>query len=290
MSPATNTEARAKDARYSSANFASIFAFLSTFNTLAHASIHEPEELEDVIKCAEGSAKLKDLALALLTLAMNRRPQSRTTEDQWPRCCSELAANTVYILKGLQVPEVAAESLDQLVGQDVAVRVDVLYWLCEAALMDNAAIKQLVDQEANKGRRASSMKGMKEGMVRLTPYAEIAKQRYWIFGTKTQQLYCEATAQRSRGKFELLAQTPEEFMRVAEEMKGHRLISQKDLASKLVEEVVPYLEAQIQKKERMERKMQRNALASANVHIYETRTRKRQRVNYADDGFDQLDC
>ncbi|KAJ2794380.1 hypothetical protein H4R20_006245, partial [Coemansia guatemalensis] len=209
------------------------------------------------------------------------------SEQQWPKLCSDLAASTIFILKSLQVPEAVADSLDACVEQGPAVRVDVLYWLCEIAVMDNPEIKNLIEHEAGKGRKTSAADSKKEDLIRLQPYFEISKQRYWLFGNKTRQLYLESLSQRGRGKLELLAQIPAEFSSVAEELNAQRNHAPKELADRLVNEVVPFLEQQARKRERVERALQRQAIAMANVHIYETRTRKRQRVNYnVDDGIE----
>ncbi|KAJ2355978.1 hypothetical protein GGF43_002357, partial [Coemansia sp. RSA 2618] len=246
-------------------------------------------ELHDVVQCVEGPQKLRDLALVVLAAAVGRKGKAPLAAGQWPKLCSEVASSTVFILKSLQVPEAVADSLDAYAEQSAAVRVDVLYWLCEAALMDNAAIKELVDREANKARKPTLASTAKDDFVRLQPFVEIAKQRYWLFGNKTRQLYLEGLSQRARGKLELLAQTPEEFAGVAEELHAQRNHAPKELATRLTDEVVPFLETQIKKRERVERALQRQAVALANVHIYETRTRKRQRVNYNDDGLEAID-
>ncbi|KAJ2300171.1 hypothetical protein H4R23_006273 [Coemansia sp. Cherry 401B] len=290
MSPTANSRTEVANSSYSAANFASVFAVLSTFGAVIQSKIAEPEELDDVVQCTDGSQNLKDLALAVLAAATGRKSKAPLNAGQWPKLCSEVAGNTVFILKSLQVPEAVADSLDAFIEQSVAVRVDVLYWLCEAALMDNPAIKELVDREAEKMRKPTLASTAKDNFVRLQPLAEISKQRYWMFGSKTRQLYLESLSQRGRGKLELLAQTPDEFRSVAEEMHAQRSRAPKELADHIVEETVPFLEAQIRKRERVERALQRQALAMANVHIYETRTRKRQRVNYnVDDGLEVAD-
>ncbi|KAJ2667444.1 hypothetical protein IW148_000139 [Coemansia sp. RSA 1199] len=308
MSPTANSRTEVANASYSAANFASVFAVLSTFNSVIYTSITEPEvrqhilaqklnlrdcrvtrELDDVVQCTEGPQKLRELALAVLAAATGRKSKAPLSAVHWPKLCSEVAGSTVFILKSLQVPESVADSLDAFVEQNTTVRVDVLYWLCEAALMDNAAIKEMVDREANKMRKPTLASTANDSLVRLQPFAEISKQRYWLFGNKTRQLYVEGLSQRARGKLELLAQTPEEFQGAAEELQAQRNHAPKELAERLTEDIVPYLETQIKKRERVERALQRQALALANVHIYETRTRKRQRVNYTDDGPDALD-
>ncbi|KAJ1792177.1 hypothetical protein LPJ77_006197 [Coemansia sp. RSA 2523] len=289
MSPTANSRTEVANASYSAANFASVFAVLSTFNSVIYTSITEPEELDDVVQCTEGPEKLRELALAVLAAATGRKSKAPLSAAHWPKLCSEVAGSTVFILKSLQVPESVADSLDAFVEQSPAVRVDVLYWLCEAALMDNTAIKEMVDRESNKMRKPTLANTANDSLVRLQPFAEISKQRYWLFGNKTRQLYVEGLSQQARGKLELLAQTPEEFQGAAEELNAQRNHAPKELAERLTEEIVPYLETQIKKRERVDRALQRQALAMANVHIYETRTRKRQRVNYTDDGPDALD-
>ncbi|KAJ2674923.1 hypothetical protein IWW42_001425 [Coemansia sp. RSA 1085] len=290
MSPSANSPTEVANTNYSAANFASIFAVLSTFNEVIRSNIKEPEELHAAVLCTEGTQKLSDLALALLAAASCRKTRTPLSAGHWPKLCSELAGNTVFILKGLQVPETVADSLDSFVEQPAAVRIDVLYWLCEAALMDNPAIKELVDREANKMRKPTLASTATQELVRLEPFAEVSKQRYWMFGDKTRQLYLESMSQRARGKLELLAQTPEEFASLAQSLETERSAVLKELGQVLTDEVVPYLEYQIKKRERAERAMQRQAMALANVHIYETRTRKRQRVNYnVDEGLEAID-
>ncbi|KAJ2721346.1 hypothetical protein GGI07_004016 [Coemansia sp. Benny D115] len=292
MSPSANTRTEVANAAYSPSNFASIYAVLASFGSALNTpSIAEPEDLDTMVRCSgEDTQKLKELALALLGAATDRKPKTPPTEEQWPKICSSLASGSaVHILKGLQVPEDVADSLGAFVVQPPAVRVDVLYWLCEAALMSNTAIKAIVDSEADKLRRPASAAAPKQALIRLEPMAEIAKQRYWMFGAKTRQLYLESLSQKGRGRLELLAQTPEEFASVAQDLKSQRNHAFKDLSTQITEEVIPYLERQLKKRERLERSMQREALALANVHMYETRTRKRQRVNYneeASSGYD----
>ncbi|PIA16952.1 hypothetical protein COEREDRAFT_8090 [Coemansia reversa NRRL 1564] len=287
MSPSTNSRTEVANSSYSAANFASIYATLDTFCAVIQSNIQEPEELDDVVRCVDDTTKLKDLALRLLAVALGRKTKIALSEQQWPKLCSDLAASTIFILKSLQVPEAVADSLDAYIEQSSAVRVDVLYWLCEVAVMDNPEIKVLVDSESGKGRKTSAVDSKKEELVRLQPYFEISKQRYWLFGNKTRQLYLESLSQRGRGKLELLAQTPAEFSSVVEELNTQRNHAPKELADLLVNEVVPFLEQQARKRERVERALQRQAIAIANVHIYETRTRKRQRVNYnVDDGIE----
>ncbi|KAJ2082931.1 hypothetical protein H4R24_001201 [Coemansia sp. RSA 988] len=289
MSPSTNSRTEVANTSYSAANFASIYATLETFRVVIQSSIQEPEELDDVVRCVDGTAKLKDLALRLLAVALGRKAKTALSEQQWPRLCSDLAASTIFILKSLQVPEAVADSLDAYVEQSPAVRVDVLYWLCEVAIMDNPDIKNIIDGESGKGRKTSVVDTKKEDLIRLQPYFEISKQRYWLFGNKTRQLYLESLSQRGRGKLELLAQIPAEFNNVVEELNAQRNHAPKELADHLVNEVIPFIEQQARKRERVERALQRQALAMANVHIYETRTRKRQRVNYNDDGIEAAD-
>ncbi|KAJ2442919.1 hypothetical protein GGF42_006802 [Coemansia sp. RSA 2424] len=290
MSPATNSATELANVSYSPANFASIFAVLTTFASVIPSSIHEPEELNGIVTSTDSADRLKDLSLGLLASALNRKPNStRPSEDQWPKHCTDLAANYVYLLKGLEVPEEAADSLDGFVQQTPAVRVDFLYWLCEIALMDNSSIKLLVDAEAEKGRRSATSTAAattNDNLVRLQPFAEISKQRYWLFGAKTRQFYLESVSQKGKGRFELLAQTADEFTSAADDLRAQRYHAPKELAARLVSDVVPYLEAQAKKKDRIERALQRQAIANANVHVYETRTRKRQRVNYNDDNDD----
>ncbi|KAJ2741822.1 hypothetical protein GGI20_004917 [Coemansia sp. BCRC 34301] len=283
MSPSTNTATELANVSYSPANFASIFAVLTTFATVIPSSIHEPEELNSLVTSTDSTDKLKNLSLTLLASALNRSPKACLSEDQWPKYCTDLAASYVYLLKGLEIPEEAADSLDGFVQLSPAVRVDVLYWLCEIALMVNSSIKHLVDAEAEAGRKAASTKQTKDALVRLQPFAEIGKQRYWLFGSKTRQFYLESVSQKGKGKFELLAQTASEFTNAANDLRAQRYHAPKELADRLASDVVPYLEAQDKKRGRIERALQRQAIASANVHVYETRTRKRQRVNYSDD-------
>ncbi|KAJ1932590.1 hypothetical protein FBU59_006317, partial [Linderina macrospora] len=192
----------------------------------------------------------------------------------------ELAAKTVFLLKGLQVPEQIAESLDVFVLQDAAVHVDVLYWFTECILMQNTAVKEIIDSESEKAKRVTTADDMDTRFVRLEPFGEISKQRYWMFGNKTKQLYQEGGSKRTRNKFELLAQTVDEFEKLAQELDAGRLRVHKELAERIREEVVPFVEKQALRKEKLERKLARNAHLLANVHVYETRTRKRGRVNY----------
>ncbi|KAJ2766218.1 hypothetical protein IWQ57_004462, partial [Coemansia nantahalensis] len=264
---------------YSVANFASVFAVLTAFRAVVESDIHEPEELSSVVQCTGDTARLKALALSLLSAAAGRKTKAGLAAEQWPKLCSGLAAGTVFILRPLHVPETVADSLDEFVAQSPKVRVDVLYWLAEVALMDNPAIKALVDGEPAASRRSLPAENalQKPCAARLQPFAEITKQRYWLFGNKTRQLYLESLSQRGRGRLELLAQTPEEFARVADDLRTQRYNAPKELAARLVDEVVPFLEAQLKKKARVERALHRQAAALANVHIYETRTRKRQR-------------
>ncbi|KAJ2549472.1 hypothetical protein EV175_004434 [Coemansia sp. RSA 1933] len=127
-------------------------------------------------------------------------------------------------------------------------------------------------------------------LLRLQPFAEIAKQRYWVFGSKSRHLYLESTSQRTKGKFELLAQTPSDFARVADHLRTQRTQAHKALANRLLEEIVPFLEKQARKRARAEKALQRQAAAIANVHVYDTRTRKRQRINYnVDDSLASVD-
>ncbi|KAJ1666352.1 hypothetical protein EV178_002308 [Coemansia sp. RSA 1646] len=236
------------------------------------------------------SEKLKEFALLLLAAAYNRKPDAKLSEDQWPRLCSELAANSVDILRRLHVPEAVADSIDSFVEQDIAVRVNVLFWLCEVAIGSNSSVKCLIDQETVKHRSPSTATNAKDSLIRLQPFAEIAKQRYWLFGSKSRQLYLESTAQRAKGKLELLAQTPDEFINTAEDLKTQRTHAHRELADRLTGEIVPFLETQARKRMRVERALQRQAIALANVHIYETRTRKRQKVNYnVDDSLASFD-
>ncbi|KAJ2642124.1 hypothetical protein IW137_002830, partial [Coemansia sp. RSA 1287] len=197
MSPTANSRTEVANASYSAANFASVFAVLSTFNSVIYTSITEPEELDDVVQCTEGPEKLRELALAVLAAATGRKSKAPLSAVHWPKLCSEVAGSTVFILKSLQVPESVADSLDAFVEQSPAVRVDVLYWLCEAALMDNAAIKEMVDRESNKMRKPTLANTANDSLVRLQPFAEISKQRYWLFGNKTRQLYVEGLSQRA---------------------------------------------------------------------------------------------
>ncbi|KAJ2791125.1 hypothetical protein GGI18_001360 [Coemansia linderi] len=286
MSPSANSATELANVSYSPANFASIFAVLTTFASVIPSSISEPEELNGIVTSTESTDQLKDLSLNLLASALNRKPKSRLPEDQWSRHCAVLAAAYVYLLKGLEVPEEAADSLEGFVQQTPAVRVDFLYWLCEIALMDNSSIKHLVDTEAEKGRRATASNETASTdacLCRLQPFAEISKQRYWLFGSKTRQFYLESVSQKGKGRFELLAQTVDEFNSVAAELRSQRYHAPKELADRLASEVVPYLEAQVKKRVRVEKALQRHAIANAHVHIYETRTRKRQRVDYCTD-------
>ncbi|KAJ2798968.1 hypothetical protein H4S07_005565, partial [Coemansia furcata] len=247
-------------------------------------------ELFSLITSTESTDQLKDLSLNLLACALNRKAKARPSADQWPRHCTDLAATYVSLLKGLEVPEEAADSLDGFVQQTPAVRVDFLYWLCEVALMDNSSIKYLVDAETERGRKATNTATPNDSLVRLQPFAEISKQRYWLLGSKTRQFYLESVSQKGKGKFGLLAQTVDEFNATATELRTQRYHAPKELADRLVSEVVPYLEAQVKKRDRVERALQRHAIANAHVHVYETRTRKRQRVNYSDDqSLDVLD-
>ncbi|KAI9502920.1 hypothetical protein GGI25_003193 [Coemansia spiralis] len=290
MSPSANSRTEVANASYSAASFASVFAVLTSFDSVIKSNIHEPEELEDIVHCTGGPGKLKDLALLLLAAAADKKANAKLADEHWPRLCSELASGSVDILKKLEVPEDIADSIDNYLGHNVVVRVDVLYWLCELAVMVNSSIKALVDREAAKVRKPSTAESAKETLVRLQPFAEIAKQRYWLFGNKTRQLYLESTSQRSKGKFELVAQTPDEFTHAAEELRSQRTHAHKELADRMVEEIVPFLEIQARKRERVEKALHRQALALANVHIYETRTRKRQRINYnVDDNLASLD-
>ncbi|KAJ2776878.1 hypothetical protein H4R18_005445 [Coemansia javaensis] len=287
---ATATATAAATPAYSTANFASVYAVLSVFRSVIQTDIQEPEDLAATVQCAEGgAARLKELALRLLAAAAGRKGKGAVAEAQWPRLCSDLAAATVFILRSLQVPEAVADSLDAFVAQSPAVRVDVLYWLSEVALMDNPAIKAAVDQGVGKGRRSGPPPAAdKRDQTRLQPFAEIAKQRYWLFGHKTRQLYVESLSQRGRGRLELLAQTPDEFAAVAEELRAQRNHAPKELAERLVGEVVPLVEQQAKRRARVERALERQARAMASVHIYETRTRKRQRVNYnVDEALDE---
>ncbi|KAJ2714300.1 hypothetical protein H4R19_001801 [Coemansia spiralis] len=282
----------ASSGSYSAANFASVFAVLTTFRSVIQSDIQEPEELSRVVQCTDDTTRLQALALSLLSAATGRKAKGALTADQWPKLCSSLAASTVFILRILQVPEAVADSLDEFVAQSPAVRVDVLYWLTEVALMYNPAIKALVDREPARSRQSLPAEGaqQKPGLVRLQPFAEIAKQRYWLFGDKTRQLYLESLSQRGRGRLELLAQTPDEFARVADDLRTQRYGAPKELADRLVGEVVPFLEYQHKKKARVERALHRQAAALASVHIYETRTRKRHRVNYnVDEGIEAVD-
>ncbi|KAJ1734302.1 hypothetical protein LPJ61_001149 [Coemansia biformis] len=292
MSPMADPRPETASCGYSTANFASVYATMTAFRSVIQSDIQEPEELSAVVLCTEETARLKALALCLLAAATGRRTKAGIAADQWPKLCSDIAAGTVFLLRGLQIPEVAADSLDAFVAQSPAVRVDVLYWLCEVALMDNPAIKAMVDREPSKGRQSLPDEAARPqpSQVRLQPFAEIVKQRYWLFGNKTRQLYLESLSQRGRGKLELLAQTPEEFARVADDLRTQRYSAPKELADRLVDEVVPFLEQQVKKRERVERALQRQAVALASVHIYETRTRKRQRVNYnVDEGIEAMD-
>ncbi|KAJ2456014.1 40s ribosomal protein S15 [Coemansia sp. RSA 2336] len=236
MSPSANSPTEVANTGYSAANFASIFAVLTTFNEVIRSNIKEPEELHAAVLCTEGSQKLSDLALALLAAASCRKTRTPLSAGHWPKLCSELAGNTVFILKGLQVPETVADSLDSFIEQPAAVHVDVLYWLCEAALMDNPAIKELVDREANKMRRPTLASTATQELVRLEPFAEVSKQRYWMFGDKTRQLYLESVSQRARGKLELLAQTPEEFTSLAQSLETERNAVLKELGQVLTDE------------------------------------------------------
>ncbi|KAJ2504992.1 hypothetical protein H4217_009312 [Coemansia sp. RSA 1939] len=289
MSPSANSKTEAANADYAPGNFASVFAFATAFSSVLRSDIREPEELEDAIRCVDGSEKLRQFALLLLATASNKPPNARLAEDQWPKLCNELAADSVAILRKLQVPEAVADSIDSFVDHDVAVRVDVLFWLAEAAVASNSSVKKLIDQEVAKYRKPSAATHVKPELVRLQPFAEIARQRYWLFGSKTRQLYLESGSQRGKGKLELLAQTPDEFTAVANELRTQRTHAHKSLADGLVEDVVPFLETQMRKRVRVEKAMQRQALALANVHIYDTRTRKRQRVNYEEDNLSALD-
>ncbi|KAJ2162388.1 hypothetical protein GGF46_000752 [Coemansia sp. RSA 552] len=177
-------------ADYSTANFVSVFAVISTFRTVICSAIQEPEELEAAVQCtSDNTQKLRELALLLLGAASGKRSKGgAAAAEQWSRLCSQLAASTVYMLKTLQVPEAAADSLDAFVEQSPAVRVDVLHWLCEIALMDNPAIKALADRETTKARKPSLARTADLSLVRLQPFAEISKQRYWLFGNKTRRL------------------------------------------------------------------------------------------------------
>ncbi|KAJ1942935.1 hypothetical protein GGF37_002884 [Kickxella alabastrina] len=285
MSPSTNSRTEVANTSYSAANFASIFAVLNTFSAAIRVpDIQEPEDLDTVIRCTDDTKALRELALTLLATAVDRKAKTLLTEDQWPKLCSSLAAGSaVHLLKGLEVPEDAAESLDDFVAQPPAVRVDVLYWFCEIALMNNTVIKALIDGECERERKpasASTNTAVNDALVRLTPLVEIAKQRYWLFGNNTRQLYLESLSQKGKGRLELLAQSLEEFAAVAADLRAQRSHAQKELADRLDTEVVPFLEKQVRKRERVERALQRQAIAAANVHLYETRTRKRQRVNY----------
>ncbi|KAJ2704750.1 hypothetical protein FB645_003031 [Coemansia sp. IMI 203386] len=283
MSPSANSNTEVANAEYSQANFSSVFAVLATFSQAIHTTdIQEPEDLDAIVRCVEDTQSLKELALAFLAAAADRKGKSLPSEDQWPKICSALVAgNAVSMLKGLEVPEDAADSLNDFVSQTPAVRVDMLYWLSEIALMSNTTIKALVDAEYEKARKPPSTNpSPNSSILRLSPFAEIGKQRYWLFGNKTRQLFVESLSQRGRGKIELLAQTPEEFAVAAENLQAQRTNAHKELAEKISTEIVPYLERQIKKRERVERSLQRQALAMASVHMYETRTRKRQRVNY----------
>ncbi|KAJ2778622.1 hypothetical protein GGI15_004122 [Coemansia interrupta] len=283
MSPSTNSTTGPPSPAYSQANFASIFAVLTTFSSVIPSSIQEPEELDAIIQCAaDDTAPLKALALALLAAATDRRNKAPPAEEHWSKACSSLAAGSaVSILRGLQVPEEAADSLDAFAAQPLAVRVDMLYWLCEIALMSNSAIKALVDREYEAARKPSLKDAASdEKYLRLEPLAECGKQRYWLFGSKTRQLYLETLSQKGKGRLELLASTPEEFAAVVEDLRSQRTHALKDIAETIAQDVIPFLERQAKKRERVERAQQRHALAMANVHLYETRTRKRQRVNY----------
>ncbi|KAJ1818214.1 hypothetical protein LPJ56_003895, partial [Coemansia sp. RSA 2599] len=248
-------------------------------------------DLDATVRCTEDTASLKELALAMLAAAADRKGKSLPSEDQWPKICSALvSSNAVSMLKGLEVPEDAADSLDDFVSQPPAVRVDMLYWLSEIALMSNTTIKALIDAEYDKARKPPSTNPQPNSSIfRLSPFAEIGKQRYWLFGNKTRQLYVESLSQRGRGKIELVAQTPEEFAAAAEDLQAQRTNAHKELAERITSQIVPYLERQIKKKERVERSLQRQALAMANIHMYETRTRKRQRVNYNVDELAEYD-
>ncbi|KAJ2000896.1 hypothetical protein H4R26_004400 [Coemansia thaxteri] len=158
--------------------------------------------------------------------------------------------------------------------------------------MDNSSIKRLVDTESDKGRKTllPADTAKTSCHLRLQPFAEISKQRYWLFGSKTRQFYLESVSQRGKGKFEMLAQTAAEFAHAAEELRSQRYTAPKELADRLLNEVVPYLDSQAKKRDRMEKALHRQAIAAANVHIYETRTRKRQRVDYSvDQALDTLD-
>ncbi|KAJ1646529.1 hypothetical protein J3B02_001105 [Coemansia erecta] len=292
MSPSANPNTEVTNAVYSQANFSSIFAVLATFDQAIHATgINEPEDLDAIVRCTEDTKSLKELALALLAAATDRKGKSLPSEDQWPKICSAfVSGNAVDMLKGLEVPEDAADSLDDFVSQTPAVRVDMLYWLSEIALMSNTTIKALIDIEYDKARKPPSTNpSLNDNILRLSPFAEIGKQRYWLFGNKTRQLYIESLSQRGRGKIELVAQTPEEFAAAAEDLRAQRTNAHKELAERITSQVVPYLERQIKKKERVERSLQRQALAMANIHMYETRTRKRQRVNYNVDELAEYD-
>ncbi|KAJ1799312.1 hypothetical protein LPJ59_001919 [Coemansia sp. RSA 2399] len=290
MSPSTNSTTEVANASYTPANFASVFAFVTTFSPVVRSNIREPEELEDTIRCVGGSDGLKHFALLLLAAAFNRAPGAKLSEGQWPRLCSDLASDSIDILRRLQIPEAVADSIDSFLGHDVAVRVDVLFWLCEVALASNSSVKTMVDQEVAKARNPSTATHAKDRLIRLEPFAEIAKQRYWIFGTKSRFLYLESTSQRAKGKLELMAQTPDEFTSVAAELQTQRTHAHRELASRLTEEIVPFLATQARKRMRVEKALQRQAMALANVHIYETRTRKRQKVNYnVDDSLASLD-
>ncbi|KAJ1843696.1 hypothetical protein LPJ73_005409, partial [Coemansia sp. RSA 2703] len=282
MSPSTNSATGLPNSAYSQANFASIFAVLTTFSSVIPFAIQEPEELDAIVQCTDDTAALKNLALALLAAATDRRNKAPLAPEHWSKTCSALAAgNAVTILRGLQVPEEAADSLDAFALQPPAVRVDMLYWLSEVALMSNSAIKALVDREYEVARKPSLKDAASdEKYLRLEPLAECGKQRYWLFGKNTRQLFVETLSQKGKGRLELLAKTPEEFAAVVEDLRLQRSHALKDIAEMIAEDVIPFLERQAKKRERVERAQQRHALAMANVHLYETRTRKRQRVNY----------
>ncbi|KAJ2905963.1 hypothetical protein GGI21_004103, partial [Coemansia aciculifera] len=100
--------------------------------------------------------------------------------------------------------------------------------------MDNSAIKLLVDAEAEKSRRPTvSTPAAKDDLIRLRPFAEISKQRYWLLGSKTRQFYLESASQKGKGKFELLAQTAEEYASVADDLRAQRYHAPKELADRL---------------------------------------------------------
>lgn len=293
MSPAASSSTEMANASYSASNFASIFAFISTFDSIIRSNIREPEELSMIALSEEDDgvsmSKLKTLALCLLSAAVDRKAKEPLKEGQWPRLCTDLASDTPYILKGLDAPEAVADSVDAFMEQVPSVRIDVLYWLCEAALMFNSAVKSLVDREEEKTRKVTTADTADYDMVRLRPFAVIAKQKYWLFGNTTRQLYVEFDSKRGKGKLELLAQTVDEYVQVAETLRTERLHAFKELADRLIDEIVPYLEKQTKKRQRIERALQRQAVALASVPIYEARTRKRQRVNYKDTD-DEIDA